>query len=131
VDKVTIKQLEATRPSKTDPRQIKGGLLLQTKVLGELYKKRECNDLIKQQKAEAGRIQRAKAKKQQVSEKRVKLVGQRNTSAVLSESSEDESGSESEELVVSEFLLNKNCFKNLCLQPIGTKSGMCFSQYHH
>jgi len=131
LDKATIKQLEATRPNKTERRQIKRGLLLHTKVLGELYKKWERDDLIRQEKAEAGRIQRAKAKKQQVSKKRVKLVGQRNTSGVLSESSEDESESESEGQDVSEFLLNMNCFKNLCLQLIGTKSGICFAQHHH
>lgn len=56
LDKATIKQLEAARPSKTDDWHIRRGLLLHTKVLRELYKKRERDDLKKQQRAEAGSI---------------------------------------------------------------------------
>jgi len=58
LDKATIKQLESIQPSKPDRRQIKGGLLLHTKVLGELYKKCERDDLQKQAKAKAGKIQK-------------------------------------------------------------------------
>ena len=47
LDKATIKQLETAQPSKPDRRQIKGGLLLHTKVLGKLYKKCERDDLQK------------------------------------------------------------------------------------
>ena len=100
LDKATIKQLEASRPSKTDRRQIKGGLLLHTKVLGELYKKREQDDLKKQQKAEAARIRRLKAKKQPVSKKRSQFRGLKNSSAALIVSSESESEAESENQVV-------------------------------
>ena len=64
LDQATIKQLQALQPSKPDRRQIKGGLLLHTKVLGELDKKREKDDLKKQAIVEAGRIKRAKDKRQ-------------------------------------------------------------------
>jgi len=58
LDKATIKQLESIQPSKPDRRQIKSELLLHTKVLRELDKKRERDDLQKQAKAKAGKIQK-------------------------------------------------------------------------
>ncbi|KAG0637005.1 hypothetical protein HOY80DRAFT_1052931 [Tuber brumale] len=89
-----------SKPSKPDRRQIKGGLLLHTKVLGELYKKREREDLKKQTKVEAGRIQRVKGKRKQVAKKRIKTKKQQSVTPIVSESSGDESSTREEEQVL-------------------------------
>jgi len=74
LNQATIKQLQAIQPSKPDRRQIKGGIVLHTKVFGELYKKREKDDLKKQARAEVRRIRRAQDKRQEAPKKGSKLV---------------------------------------------------------
>ncbi|KAG0633764.1 hypothetical protein HOY80DRAFT_1062612 [Tuber brumale] len=100
LDKATIKQLESIQPSKPDRYQIKGRLLLHIKVLGELYKKHEREDLKKQAKVEAGRIQRVKGKRKQVSKKRIKTKKQQSVTSIVSESSGGESSTGEEEQVL-------------------------------
>jgi len=48
LDAATITRLQAVKPSTTDRRQIKGGLILHTSVLSKLYKKRDSDDLLLQ-----------------------------------------------------------------------------------
>jgi len=116
LDQATIKQLQAIQPSKPDHRQIKGGLLLHTKVLGQLYKKCETDDRKKQARVEAGRIRRANNKRQQAPKKRIKAGNQKLVSPVMSESSESESTAEEDEQVVSIFGQYVWYFENLCSQ---------------
>jgi len=106
LDKATIKQLESLQPSKPDLRQIKGGLLLHTKVLGELYKKRERDDLQNQAKVKAGKIQKRGRKTKQPSSKRRKPSMQKSVTPTGSESSEGESSDGEEEQVV--FILHQS-----------------------
>ena len=103
LDKATIKQLETTQPSKPDRRQIKGRLLLHTKVLGELYKKRERDDLQKQSKAKARQIEKTGGKRQQSASKRRKSTMQKSVIPTVSESSEGESSNGEEEQIVCIF----------------------------
>ena len=103
LDQATIKQPQAIQPSKPDRRQIKGGILLHTKVLGELYKKREKDNLKKQARAEVRRIRRVKDKRQEAPKKTINSGNQKLVSPVVSESSESESTAEEDEQVVSLF----------------------------
>ncbi|KAG0643956.1 hypothetical protein HOY80DRAFT_1031470 [Tuber brumale] len=66
----------------------------------ELYKKREREDLKKQAKIEAGRIQRVKGKRKQVSKKRIKTKEQQSVTPIVSESSGGKSSTREEEQVV-------------------------------
>jgi len=62
LDAATITRLQAIKPSTTDRRQIKGGLVLHTSVLSKLYKKRESEDLRKKELAAKRRLSRQQQK---------------------------------------------------------------------
>ena len=62
LDAAMISRLQAVKPSTTDRRQIKGGLILHTSVLAKLYKKRESEDIRKKGLAAKKRLSRQQQK---------------------------------------------------------------------
>jgi len=121
LNKATIKQLESTQPIKPDCCQITGGLLLHTKVLGELYRKREIDDLQKQAKAEARKIQKRGTKTKQSPSKRRMFSMQKSATPTVSDSSEGESSHGKKVQVVCIFGQSAWSFKNLCSQSLVTE----------
>ncbi|KAG0126501.1 hypothetical protein HOY82DRAFT_615005 [Tuber indicum] len=62
LDAAAIARLQAVKPSTTDRRQIKGGLILHTSVLARLYKKCENDDRHKKELAAMKRLSKQQKK---------------------------------------------------------------------
>jgi len=91
LDAATITRLQAIKPSTTDRRQIKGGLVLHTSVLSKLYKKRESEDLRKKELAAKRRLSRQQQKvKSQAATARTSTRGQPRAAENLERTEEQE-----------------------------------------
>jgi len=107
LDAATITRLQAVKPSTTDRRQIKGGLILHTSVLSTLYKKRESDDKRKKELAVKKRLSRQQQKsKSQAATARGKAKGKARAGGNL-----ESTGAQEDEMDCDE-----------CSEPVSTKS---------
>lgn len=123
-DAATITRLQAIKPSTTARRQIKGGLILHTSVLSKLYKKRESDDMCKNELAAKKRHsrQQQKAKSQAVTAKgKAKGLPRAVESLESPEEQVDEMDCDESSEPVSTKSLIMSCFQTNSLLFLGGK----------